>query len=371
MHRRFSMGKYGKKNHISLNVLDASVILMGTLKLGKSTLLKEVAEKVTNPNDGYMFLEMYHENGASKIEGINYENVPNWEVFDDIISDIEDNKSTDYPNLKLVVIDTWDNAIEIAEKEVIRVWNKNNPNNRTDNINATYAGWNRGQEKASQYLEDMTQRLLDVGVQVWIIMHLKNKEISDPISGETYQTVTANISQKYFNNIGRNKDVIAVGYVDRQIVKEHKNGKDKNIIKGQTRKIKFHDDNYTIDAGGRLSDCIVSEIPFTSDAFIKAIEDALKAKVEKAGVSLEDRAKEDKQRAAEREKQIAEAEKKHNEEKELQDILTQIKEFIENNKKDNLEAIKKLVEKARELGYENPVEIDVLSDAKKIFKLCK
>ena len=73
------MGKFGKKNHVSLNPLDCSIIFMGSPKIGKTRLMKEVAEKLVG-SDGYMFLEMYREVGADKIEGINKEDVEDWNM---------------------------------------------------------------------------------------------------------------------------------------------------------------------------------------------------------------------------------------------------------------------------------------------------
>ena len=48
------MGKYGQKNHVSLNPADASIIFLGQPKIGKTTLMKEFAEKLVG--DDYMFL---------------------------------------------------------------------------------------------------------------------------------------------------------------------------------------------------------------------------------------------------------------------------------------------------------------------------
>ena len=301
------MGKFGKKTHVSLNPLDCSFIFLGSPKIGKTTLMKEVAEKLVG-EDGYMFLEMYRESGADMIEGIVSETIPTWEYFDEVVTDIEENKETDYPNLKVVFIDTWDNAILLAEKEALRLWNKNTPENRTDNINQAYSGWQRGQEKAAELLDEMKFRLEQVGIKVSIIMHIKNKEVADPVTEKTYQQVTADVSQKYFNRIKRNADVIAVGYVDRTIVTEKTGKKDikgkeitKDIVTGEARKIKFRDSGYAIDAGGRLK-YIVEETDFNADSFIKAISDALEAEVKNAGVSLSDRQKEDKIREKEAEK---------------------------------------------------------------------
>ena len=303
------MAKFGKRNHVSLSVLDTSLILMGSPKVGKTSILKEVYEKVAG-EDGYMFLEMYREKGASKIEGISYEDVETWEKFKDLVSDIEENKDTDYPDLKVIVIDTWDNAVALAEKEVIRLYNKKHPDDRKTSIASVEGGYGRGYEKAADLLDEMLFRLEQVGIKVSIIMHVKTKDVQDLYSEKTFQQITSDVMQKYFSRLKRNIDLIAVAYIEREIFTEKtgKKGFDgkeklKGIVKDEVRKIKFRDSNYAIDAGGRLK-YIVDEIPFDSDAFIKAIEDALKQEVESGGVSLTDRKKEDAKREKE-EKKIA------------------------------------------------------------------
>ena len=47
-------------------------------------------------------------------EDIVYENVPDWDMFVEIIDDIVDNKTTDYPELKAVFIDTIDNNFSFS-----------------------------------------------------------------------------------------------------------------------------------------------------------------------------------------------------------------------------------------------------------------
>ena len=305
------MAKFGRKNKVSLNPLDANICLLGLPKIGKTTIMKEVAEKLVG-DDGYLFLEMYRENGAKYIEDIVYEDVPDWDVFVEIIDDIVDNRTTDYADLKVVFLDTLDNALQLAEQESIRLWNKENPQKRTTAINAAWGGFMKGQDKAMELLQEQLFRLRSVGVAFSVIGHVKQSTVTDPITNETYQQITSDVSQKYFNRIKRNMDVTAVGYIDREIIKE-KTGKktikgediEKNIISSETRKIKFRDNGYAIDAGGRLK-YIVDDIEFTSEAFYKAIKDALKAEAENKGVDLKERAKEDKARAKEEEAEAAE-----------------------------------------------------------------
>ena len=84
-----------------------------------------------------------------------------------------------------------------------------------------------------------------------------------------------------------------------------KKKKERKAVVDETRKIKFRDNGYAIDAGGRLK-YIVDDVDFTSEAFYKAIKDALKAEAENKGVDLKERAKEDKARAKEEEAESAE-----------------------------------------------------------------
>lgn len=314
--------------------------------------MKEVAEKLCG-EEGYLFLEMYREQGADKIEGIISEPVETWEKFEEIISDIEENKETDYPDLKVVFIDTWDNAIALAEKEALRLWNKNNPDARVDSINEAYKGFYRGQEKAADLLDEMKFRLEQVGVKVSIIMHIKNKEITDPVTEKTFQQVTADVSQKYFNRIKRNADLVAVAYVDRTIVTEKTGRKDikgkeitRDVIKEEARKIKFRDSGYAIDAGGRLRH-IVEEVPFNADDFINAITDALEAEVKGSGISLEDRKKEDAKREKEEQKAAAEKSKEIKESKvddfDNENIIDEIKELFKAADQEKKDAVKEVM----------------------------
>lgn len=367
------MGKYGKKNHVSLNPLDANICLLGIPKVGKTTIMKEVAEKLVGEN--YLFLEMYRENGAKYIEDIIYENVPDWETFEDIIDDIVEHKTSDYPDLKVVFIDTIDNALQLAEQESLRIWNRDNPTKYTNSINAAHGGFMKGQDYAMELFQDQLFKLREVGVAFSLIGHVKQTTITDPVSLETYQQITSDVSQRYFSQLNKNIDLVGIAYIDREITKE-KTGK-KNVVTGkeeiinrvssEARKIKFRDSNYCVDSGGRMSE-IVEEIDFDADEFIKAMKDALEAEVKKSGKSIEDRYKENKEDEANREKKIAEAEEAKKKEKELNEINSKIKDFcLENKSKPAL--LKPLVELAKKHGYKNPALVDNIDVAKEILAL--
>jgi len=362
------MAKFGKKNKVSLNPLDANICLLGLPKIGKTTIMKEIAEKLVG-EDGYLFLEMYRENGAKYIEDIVYEDVPDWDTFVEIIDDIVENRTTDYADLKVVFLDTLDNALQLAEQESIRVWNKENPTKRTNAINAAWGGYMKGQDKAMEFLQEQLFRLREVGVAFSVIGHVKQSTVTDPITNETYQQITSDVSNRYFSQLKKNIDLVGIAYIDRELVKNKVNGKEVSVVKSETRKIKFRDDNYTVDSGSRMSQ-IVSEINFDADEFIKAMKDALEAEVKKGGKSVEDRKKENEKEEVENMKRIAEAEEKAKITKELEEVKSKIIEFFVANKT-NTEVIKPVLELCRKNGYNTPNEIDSLKVAKEVLEICK
>lgn len=378
------LAKYGKKNHVKLDPLAYNICLLGESKVGKTTLIKEVCEKLSG-EDGYMFLECGQERGADAIEGINHVNCPEWNMdydeitnsvgFEDVCDDIIDNKTSEYPDLKVVIVDTYDQLINIAESESIRLWNRDNPEKRTNSINAAWGGFGRGEKKAIEIMFDKIAELRSVGVSTIIIGHIKTKDISDPVSGETYQILTSDQQQNYFNALKKNLHFLGLAYIDRQIVKE-KTGK-KNIVtnkeeqvnkvKGESRKIKFRDDNFCVDSGSRFAE-IIDEIDLDAGQFITAITDAIKSEQSKSGKSFDETKAEQEAKEAEKLKEIAKAEQNKKEAKKLEDVVSKITDFIKENKA-NMDKIKPIIAKSKELGYDNPTLITDIDDANKVLAL--
>lgn len=376
--------KFGKKNKVNLNILSYNICLLGESKVGKTTLIKEVCEKVVG-EDGYLFLEMGAERGADAIEGINYVNCPVWDMeydewtnsagYMDVIDDIVENRTEKYPELKTVVIDTYDHIILTAEQEAIDMWNREcikNGKPTVNTINEAWGGYGRGEKKAIALIMESFARLKNVGIGTVVIGHVKNKDITDVMTGETYQVLTSDQQSNYFNALKKNLHFLGLAYIDREIVKE-KTGKkvpgtkkDEYMgkISGESRKIKFRDDNYAVDSGCRFAD-IVPEIPLDADAFIKALTDAIKSEASKGSEPVADLEKEQKVAEAERMKQIAELEVANKAKKELDEINNKIKVFCTENKSKPA-ALKPLIEAAKACGLKNPMAAEDVETAKKI-----
>lgn len=287
------MGKFGKKNEVDLNPLHYNIAILGESGIGKTTIAKEICEKMVG-EDGYMHWDIGKENGASAIQGIVSEPIEDWDKLKDVVEDIVENKTTDYPNLQTIICDTFDELIILAEKEAIRQYNRKNPDKKADTINSAWGGFGKGQDKAMELILDAIWELKKVGVNTIIVAHVKRSDITDPISQETYSKLTADTQQRYFNAVKNKMHFIGLAYVDRDIVKE-KTGK-KNIVTkedvminkvvSESRVISFRDDTYSVDSKSRFAE-IVDHISFSSDDFIKAMEDAILAEHAKGDESVE------------------------------------------------------------------------------------
>lgn len=301
--------KYGKKVEIDLNPLHYNIGLLGESGIGKSTIMKDICEKLAG-EDGYLALDVGKEDGHDAIAGIVSERIEDWAKFIEVTEDIIDNKTTDYKDLQVVIIDTYDQLFDLAEKEVIRLHNKKNSDKpKIDTINSAFGGFGKGLDKAIELVLDRLWELKKVGVSFIVVAHTKKKDIDDVVTGDQYSILTSDISQKYFNAIKTKLHFLGMAYIDRNIVQEKtgkknlKTGEDitKGKIVSESRVIRFRDDTYSVDSKSRFAD-IVDCIPFNSDEFIKAMQDAIMREHSKGTLTVEESKKKAVKEAKEKEK---------------------------------------------------------------------
>ena len=377
---------FGKRNEIKVDILKYNIGLIGESGIGKTTIIKEVLEKLTGCPEGALFAECGKEDGADAINDINYVNCPDWDSeynedensvgFSVLVDDIIENKTTEYPKLRTLVVDTYDQLLEISKREVVRLHNKEFPEKRVKSVKAAFGGYMAGDDMATDIVLEKLWELKKVGVNFIIIGHVKQREQEDVVSGQKYTSLTTNMSLRDFNAIKTKLHFLGVASINRDIVREKTGKKDikgrdvtKGVIASESRQITFRDDSYSIDSKSRFAE-ITPVIEFSSDEFIKALENAIKAELSKGNKSFEKLEEEQKAKAELEEKRIAEAEKAAREEKELSEVKSKIVEFFTANKTD-MAKIKPVLEMCREAGYNNPNEIDNIETAKKVLNACK
>ena len=378
--------KYGTRNEINLNPLDYNFALIGEAGIGKTTIIKEYCERLAG-KDGYLFCEIGKEDGAEAISGIVSINCPDWDSdyqkqghkeyigFETLIDDIVENKASDWTELKVLVVDTYDELFSIAEPEVIAMHNRENPKNRVKSIKAAFGGFQGGEDKAIEIVLDKLWALKSVGVSFIVIGHTKTRNVTDPATGEEFLQLTTNMPQKYFNAIKTKVHFLGVAAYDRKIIKEKTGKKNlvtkedimKGVVTSETRRITFRDDNFVIDSKSRFAD-ITESVPMNVDSLINAITEAIKAEHAKSGQSWEETKAQQEKEEIENLKMVAERETARKETKVLNNVITQITDFIKENKT-NRDIIKPVIDKAKELGYENPIKIDNIEAANQVLKL--
>ena len=291
------MAKFGKRSVVSDKLEDYVIGIIGEGGIGKTTLMCNICEEYLGA-DGYMLLNCGKEDGMKCLDGYTYETILNYKQWDAVTSDIVKNKNTDYPNLKVIVIDTLDQLCESTEPEIIRRWNNDNIGVKdfkpAKTINGVYGGFGRGEDMVYKVILERLWELKAVGVNYWYTGHVKSREVVDPLTNTTYTSLTTNMMQKYFTAFKTKSDVLGVACIDREIVKEGlgrknimtKKEETRNKIVNESRVIKFRDDNYSVDSKSRFAN-IVDQIPLESNAFVKAIKDAIaKAKNPNAHIGI-------------------------------------------------------------------------------------
>lgn len=280
------MGKFGKKKVVKKGMENFMIGVMGPSGFGKSTLMYQVCDKKFG-EDGYIILDVGSERGMEAIDGVITERVPTWKNLKEVIDDIVKNKESDYPELKVIVLDTLDATFELAEQATVAAYNREHMGEQNfrpaASINAVEGGFGRGLDRVIETVKKEINRLNNVGVGVWWTSHVKERDQTDLFTGSSYTQLTASMSMKYFNSIKDISHIISFGYYDRSIqtievgevnpvTKKKKTRKD---VSSETRKLKFRDDSLVADAKSRFSG-IVDEINLDADEFIEAVEDAIK-----------------------------------------------------------------------------------------------
>lgn len=282
-----------KVNHIKEDLAKYSIALLGESGIGKTTIMKEICEREFR-EDGYVIFNTGREQGIDAIEGAVYADIPDWKTFEETVDDIIKNKQTEYKNLKVVVIDTLDQLIDIAAPETIMRWNRQNIGiSKKDfipakTLNGSWGGFGKGEDANCQMILDRVWDLKKVGVTAWFIGHVKVRDKIDPITNLTYSSLTTDMAQRDFNYFKNKIHLVGIACIDRDIVTEDTGRKNVvtkkeitiNKVKSESRKIMFRDDNYSVDSKSRFR-YIVNEIPFDPDEFIKAVKDALNTEITK------------------------------------------------------------------------------------------
>ncbi len=274
---------FGIHNVLSTDFCDYSYFINGVAGIGKTTLAYELGKKITGSDEGTLIITCGREPVPKHINGAFYAHAKTFKDFIAIAKDLINNRN-DYPDTKYVALDSADEFVRICEAFVVDEWNATcKIDERAKSISQAYKGFQKGENRVCDLMTTWLGNLEDAGYKRIIIGHTKQKMTDDIYSGISFEQITCNLDNKYYNILKDKVNLIATCYNEKEIVdvEEKKNAFTKKLQKvgnliSQHRVIVFRDDDNAIDTKSHFK-YIVPKIDFGVDEFVKAVEDALQA----------------------------------------------------------------------------------------------
>lgn len=340
-------------NEISFNIKDYVHLIMGSKKIGKSTLFSEIG-KIEYGLDKTLCISMGDEDGHKVLKGLPYVNPKNWDEFHEFIHDMVIHPEN-YP-FEIVSIDTIDVMVDMAIDKILKehLIKYKEP---CKSINDAFGGYGRGKEAVCRLISNEIELIKQSKYGLFLIGHNKVKPQEDK-DGIKFLQLTSNLESQYYNTFAYKAAIICNIDVEQNIGdaildstgKTRKAGK----LQNSERYMYFRSDGY-VDAGSRFRN-IPNRVPFTDDPnvaaqnYINAVKEGIKDADEFSG-SDEDFAKLAKKAddvKEEKAKKAAVANIKADEEEQRSVLFEKFKELLMSaNTKQKNEAVNLV----KELGY--------------------
>lgn len=288
----------GVVNVLKTNFENYSYFINGVGGIGKTTLAYEIGKKITGSNEGTLIITCGEEPKPEHINGAFYEYAPTFDAFIRIAKELVKNKS-DFPYTKFIAIDSVDEFTRITQNYVIKEWNDQcDIKERAKTIKQAYKGYQAGEDRTRDLMiEYLFGKLESAGYKLLLIGHTKLKTKEDIFSGISYEQITCNLDNKYYNALKDKVNLVATCYNEKTIenIEEKKNAFTKKMDKvgnltSEKRVIVFRDDDMAIDTKSHFK-YIVPKVEFGVDNFINAVTEALERQASEGNITSTSTAK--------------------------------------------------------------------------------
>ncbi len=269
-----------KINKISTNIKDVTIYLRSVKKFGKSTLFRDmILAKYKNPEKG-LLVSVGMEKGDTLLDNVNSTHIDTYKELIELKTWLIKERGNDH-DIEIVGFDTADELMPIFEKEVVRLYNVENPKKQVKSVKAAFGGYNAGVEMAAQMVKEYMDELKKAGFGVVVIAHTKMKQIKEKgnLEEEGYMQLTSNLISAYESAFGDIFDITLTGIIDRDIEEKGDGDHVKRYATDSIRKLYFRGTNL-IDAGGRFAagavpEYMVFDKPNMGEEFVRVIEEGM------------------------------------------------------------------------------------------------
>ena len=258
------MARQYKTNEVKVDLASYRHYWRGVKKAGKTTLFYQLMMKLYGDPSFGLELSVGNERGYKALDGMVYDEAPDWGTLMEIAEDLIENKEDN--NFKFICFDTVDELVEIAKKEVVRLdYRKTGERHE---FNACLGGYARPREKVTELINNLMTRLEDSGYGLVWIGHTKYRTVNEK-NGDSYDMLTSNLSSDYDGIFANKADVVMLIDIEREI--------EGSLIQGTQRYMWFRGNGF-VDAGGRFSQ-IEQKVEFSVDNYVKTVSDAIRAEI--------------------------------------------------------------------------------------------
>lgn len=284
------MARRGRICEMKRKFEDYDYVILGVGGVGKTTLAHEVGKKVSGSNEGTFILTCGAENEPMHIDGAFGETEKTFGELVECVKYLCEHRD-EYPHTRFVAIDSLDELVRITCDYVVREWNRlcdkaNRPEDKCKSIAQSYKGFQKGEDRAVDLIIKQIVKLKDAGYHLLYIGHTKVKSSTDVMQDNTkFDQLTCSVQPKFYNAIKDKANLAVMCYFENEIVgvKEEKNPFNKKMEKKGTlvnkkRVMLFTDDSNTVDTKTHF-EYIVNKADMSADNLIKAVEDAIAAKL--------------------------------------------------------------------------------------------
>ena len=280
--------RIGVVNEMKVDFCKYNMLFQAIAGFGKTTTVHELGKIVSKGNpEGTIVLNIGREPKPDHIDGIFYQKCLDWSDLEEAIDELCDNRS-EYPDTKIVCIDTCDELFRIGEAEIVSQYNKTvSADKKVKTIKASFGGYQAGERKLCDMVTETIFKLNDYGYAIWFLGHtkIKTQEI-DIINQISTELLTSNLPSLYYNCIKDKVSVVMAGYIEREfadveMVKDAFTKKQKKVgdIVSEKRVVSFRDETFSQDLKCYFVN-IPSKIDFSPRNIYDTIMDAIKKDLE-------------------------------------------------------------------------------------------
>ena len=284
------MARRGRICEMKRKFEDYDYVILGVGGVGKTTLAYELGKKITGSDEGTFIITCGAENEPMHINGAFGETDRTFEELAECVKYLCEHKD-EYPHTKFVAIDSIDEYVRIACDAVVREWNRicdktGDTASKAKSVAQAYKGFQNGVDRAVDLIIKQIVKLKDAGYHLLYIGHTKVKSSTDVMQENTkFDQLTCSVQPKFYTAIKDKANLAVMCYFENEIVgiREEKNPFNKKMEKKGTlvnkkRVMLFTDNSNTVDTKTHF-EYIVNKADMSADNLIKAVEDAIAAKL--------------------------------------------------------------------------------------------